>query len=84
LTDALKAQCKKENVYSCIFEGKRYDAGDKLGYLEATVEYALESPQLGQKFAQYLEELFKKRKYVKTAAEITAETKEAMEIKNIS
>ncbi|NLI92087.1 MAG: UTP--glucose-1-phosphate uridylyltransferase GalU [Peptococcaceae bacterium] len=83
LTDALKAQCKNENVYSCIFEGKRYDAGDKLGYLEATVEYALESPQLGQKFAQYLEELFRKRKHIKSTSEVLGDT-ESIEKKNIS
>lgn len=80
LTDALKAQSKNEPVYSCLFEGKRYDAGDKLGYLEATVEYALESPQLGQKFGQYLDELYRKRKHVKNPVE----TAIAAEIKNIS
>jgi UTP--glucose-1-phosphate uridylyltransferase len=61
LTDALKAQSKAEEVYACRFEGKRYDAGDKLGYLKATVEFALESPVLGEQFAQYLEELFRER-----------------------
>ncbi|NLL52161.1 MAG: UTP--glucose-1-phosphate uridylyltransferase GalU [Peptococcaceae bacterium] len=58
LTDALKKLCHQEDVYACLFEGKRYDAGDKLGYLIATVEYALESPQLGEKFAYYLENLY--------------------------
>lgn len=61
LTDALKAQCKDESVYAFLFEGKRYDAGDKLGYLMATVEYALESPELGERFAKYLEELYLNR-----------------------
>ncbi|RNC29200.1 MAG: UTP--glucose-1-phosphate uridylyltransferase [Candidatus Dichloromethanomonas elyunquensis] len=83
LTDALKAQSKYESMYSCAFEGKRYDAGDKLGYLEATVEYALDSPQLGQKFAQYLEELLKKRKYIKSNAELPGDTGN-IEKKNIS
>jgi hypothetical protein len=57
LTDALQSLCRDEKVYACLFEGKRYDAGDKLGYLIATVEYALESPQLGRDFARYLESL---------------------------
>lgn len=62
LTDALRLQSKKEKVYACLFEGKRYDAGDKLGYLKATVEFALESPNLGEGFSKYLEELQKERK----------------------
>lgn len=61
LTDALKKLCQKEDVYACLFEGKRYDAGDKLGYLIATVEYALESPQFGQQFGRYLEELYSQK-----------------------
>lgn len=61
LTDALKAQNKMEQVYATIFEGKRYDAGDKLGYLKATVEFALESPNLGEMFGKYLEELYHQR-----------------------
>jgi len=58
LTDALQAQSRNERVYACRFEGKRYDAGDKLGYLKAIVEFALDSPHLGPKFAQYLLELY--------------------------
>lgn len=58
LTDALKELCQNEDVYACLFEGKRYDAGDKLGYLIATVEYALDSPQFGQQFARYLKDLY--------------------------
>jgi UTP--glucose-1-phosphate uridylyltransferase len=61
LTDALKAQSRDEQLYACLFEGKRYDAGDKLGYLKATVEFALESPNLGTKFAEYLDELYLNR-----------------------
>lgn len=79
LTDALKVQSQEETVYSCVFEGKRYDAGDKLGYLQATVEYALDSPQLGAKFAQYLDELCRKRKFFLDLTEPTAS-----ERKNIS
>ncbi|AFV02083.1 UTP--glucose-1-phosphate uridylyltransferase [Dehalobacter sp. DCA] len=65
LTDALKAQGKDEPVYACRFEGKRYDVGDKIGYLKATVEFALESPDLGYQFGQYLEELYLERSKVK-------------------
>jgi len=62
LTDALKVQSALEPVYACMFEGIRYDAGDKLGYLKATVEYALESSELGEQFARYLEYLYQERR----------------------
>lgn len=61
LTDALKAQVRDEPIYACLFEGKRYDAGDKLGYLKATVEFALERPSLGDLFSKYLDELYLQR-----------------------
>ncbi len=54
LTDAIKALLAEEKVYGFSFEGKRYDAGDKLGMLQATVEFALEHPALGAKFREYL------------------------------
>ncbi|MCT4585598.1 MAG: UTP--glucose-1-phosphate uridylyltransferase GalU [Peptostreptococcaceae bacterium] len=41
LTDALKELAKRENMYSYIFDGKRYDVGNKMGYLEATIDFAL-------------------------------------------
>jgi len=44
----------REYVYAYEFEGKRYDCGSKLGYLEATVEYALKHPELKDDFARYL------------------------------
>lgn len=76
LTDALRVQAQKESVYACMFEGIRYDAGDKLGYLKATVEYALESPDFGLEFAKYLDDLYQKRsQYAKAATEV-AVTKE--------
>jgi UTP--glucose-1-phosphate uridylyltransferase len=49
-------------VYAYRFKGKRYDCGSKLGYLEATVEYGLRHPELGQRFAQYLEDFVASRK----------------------
>ncbi len=57
LTDALRRLLAKEPVYGFLFEGKRYDAGDKLGFLEATVEMALKRPDLGQPFRRYLKTL---------------------------
>jgi UTP--glucose-1-phosphate uridylyltransferase len=57
LTDALKDLLKDEPIYGFIFEGKRYDAGDKLGFLKATVEFALKEPTMGQSFRKYLKSL---------------------------
>ena len=57
LTDALKKLLKHEKVYGLVIEGKRHDAGDKLGFLKATVEYALQHEALGPAFKQYLLEL---------------------------
>jgi UTP--glucose-1-phosphate uridylyltransferase len=54
LTDAIAVLVKKGAVRSYRFEGKRYDCGSKLGYLEATVELALEHPQLGRDFRAFL------------------------------
>lgn len=54
LTDALKELAQKEAVYAYNFEGRRYDVGDKLGFLEATVEYALRREDLRQDFLNYL------------------------------
>ncbi len=57
LTDALKSLLADEPVYGFIFDGKRYDAGDKLGFLKATVEFALKEPNLGKHFRKYLKSL---------------------------
>jgi UTP--glucose-1-phosphate uridylyltransferase len=57
LTDALRTMARKQGMYAYEFQGKRYDAGDKLGYLKAIVDVALEHPQLGQDFRAYLKEL---------------------------
>ena len=54
LTDGIAALMGEEAVYAHRFTGKRYDCGSKLGYLQATVEYALGHPQLGREFAKYL------------------------------
>jgi UTP--glucose-1-phosphate uridylyltransferase len=57
LTDGLRRLLKKETVYGYLFEGNRYDAGDKLGFLKATVELALKRPDLGKAFRKYLKDL---------------------------
>jgi UTP--glucose-1-phosphate uridylyltransferase len=57
LTDGILALVKEEKVFGYTFEGKRYDAGDKLGMLEATVEFALKRSDLGPQFRQYLKGL---------------------------
>lgn len=61
LTDGIAALLLEEAVYAHAFEGKRYDCGSKLGYLEATVEYGLNHPQLGEPFAQLLAKLLADR-----------------------
>jgi UTP--glucose-1-phosphate uridylyltransferase len=57
LTDGIARLMQREPVYSFEFEGKRYDCGSKLGYLQATVEYGLKHPNLGTEFAHYLRAL---------------------------
>lgn len=59
LTDALLQLVKEEAMYAYNFEGRRYDVGDKLGYLQATVEYALRKPELREGFIEYLENTMK-------------------------
>lgn len=54
LTDALKTLIKQEAMYAYNFDGRRYDVGDKLGFLEATVEYALKREDLREEFIEYL------------------------------
>lgn len=61
LTDAIADLLADETVLAYEFEGKRYDCGSKLGYLQATVEYALKHDTLGPKFKQYLTELTQQR-----------------------
>ncbi len=57
LTDALINLNKNSEIFAYDFEGKRYDAGDKLGYLKATVEFALEKEDVKEEFKKYLKEL---------------------------
>ncbi len=57
LTDGIAQLMRREPVYAFQFEGKRYDCGSKLGYLQATVEYGLKHSSLGKDFADYLKNL---------------------------
>lgn len=57
LTDALQVLAKQENMYAYNFEGRRYDVGDKQGFLEATVEMALKREDLRDKFLTYLQDI---------------------------
>lgn len=59
LTDALRVMAHQGNVYAYNFQGKRYDTGDKLGYLKAVVEFALRRDDLGPAFREYLKMLGK-------------------------
>jgi UTP--glucose-1-phosphate uridylyltransferase len=62
LTDGIRNLLQAgEKVYGFTFVGKRHDAGDKLGFLKATVEFALKRPEMGKQFAEYLGSLDLKR-----------------------
>lgn len=62
LTDALRVMAKNSSVYAYNFEGRRYDVGNKLGFLEATVEFALRRKDLGGPFADYLKQIVSEMK----------------------
>jgi len=57
LTDGLRALLKREKVYAFVYEGRRHDTGDKLGFLKATVDFALKREDLGGAFREYLKTL---------------------------
>jgi len=57
LTDGIRSLAREESIYGYSFEGKRYDAGDKYGMLQATVEFALKRPEFAAKFRAYLSAL---------------------------
>jgi UTP--glucose-1-phosphate uridylyltransferase len=61
LTDGIVALLGEETVYAYAFEGRRYDCGSKLGYLEATVEFGLKHARLGDQFASFLARLVAER-----------------------
>jgi UTP--glucose-1-phosphate uridylyltransferase len=57
LTDALRELARQGRLYGKVLDGRRHDAGDKLGFLKATVEFGLKNPELGPAFRRYLEDL---------------------------
>jgi len=57
LTDGLRLLLQREKIFGYIFDGKRHDTGDKLGFLKATVEFALKRPDLGGSLREWLKEL---------------------------
>lgn len=59
LTDALKSLMKEEAIYAYHFIGKRYDVGNRMGFLKATVEFALERDDLKDEFRAWLKQLLK-------------------------
>lgn len=67
LTDALKVLAQREAMYAYIFEGRRYDVGDKQGFLEATVEFALRREDLRGEFLEYLVKTIEKETKEKVA-----------------
>jgi UTP--glucose-1-phosphate uridylyltransferase len=63
LTDAIAKLLKKRPVYGYLFKGKRYDAGDKFGYLKATVHFALNNPELSGQFKAHILEVARELKH---------------------
>ena len=57
LTDGIASLMSDESIYAFQYEGKRYDCGSKEGFLEATVELALQHPEVGAQFKSYLKNL---------------------------
>ena len=58
LTDAIQSLLKEQQVLAYAYEGTRYDCGSKMGYLQATVEYALKHPEVAEEFSHYLKTRF--------------------------
>lgn len=59
LTDTINMMAKEVGVFSYEFEGKRYDTGDKLGFLQANIEYGLKNSEIGEGLAKYIKEIAK-------------------------
>lgn len=73
LTDALKTLISNEAMYAYNFEGRRYDVGDKLGFLEASVEFALKRDELKHSFMRYLLSIKENPKYIDLYNEVSSE-----------
>ena len=57
LTDAIRLLKENQNIYGYLFKGKRYDTGDRFGYVEAIIDFALEDARLGPQLSEYLQNL---------------------------
>lgn len=57
LTDAIRLLKDRQNIYGYLFKGKRYDTGDRFGYIEAIIDFALENDRLGPQLSRYLQSL---------------------------
>jgi len=64
LTDAINLLAKEQAVYAYVFENGRFDVGNKLDYLKATVEIAIDREDVGEEFRAYLADLVRRRKLV--------------------
>jgi len=71
LTDALRTLVQQGDFYGYIFEGRRYDAGEKIGYLKATVDYALRHPALSDEFRAYLKAILDDGKATRVARAVS-------------
>ncbi|APM40420.1 UTP--glucose-1-phosphate uridylyltransferase GalU [Clostridium kluyveri] len=76
LTDALRTLAKNEAMYAYTFQGRRYDVGDKLGFLQATVEFALKKEELKKPFMKYLLGLKEQTIFKEVKDEVTDKVKE--------
>jgi UTP--glucose-1-phosphate uridylyltransferase len=77
LTDGIARLLGEEAVYAHRFSGTRYDCGSKLGYLEATVAYALKHPQFGAEFRQYLRRVAEQKPARKPARKPAARSRKS-------
>lgn len=77
LTDALCKLAQEEPMYAYRFKGRRYDIGDKQGFLEATVEFALKRPELRRNFVQYLADMFGREPSDRAVKDILAQMEQA-------
>ncbi|MNG23232.1 UTP--glucose-1-phosphate uridylyltransferase [compost metagenome] len=67
LTDAIAELTRFESVYAFEFEGTRYDVGEKMGFIQTTIEYALQRPELRDGLLTYLSELMEKELLLTTS-----------------
>lgn len=58
LTDAIRLLKNRQNIYGYLFKGKRYDTGDRFGYIEAIIDFTLENDRLGPQLSRYLQSLY--------------------------